>query len=217
MANNTDFLKIMITDVPLFWPRLDQPYRYNSQEGRSEACAATVTGACYSIKWEMGMAEAKDLFQVLKKHYLATRQTNAKLPDFAQVFGMKKDADTGTVYFTAKKRAVSNDGKINKPPVVIGADMKPLDDKAIWSGSRGNLRVLAFAVTDPDGRGGISLLLDVVQVVTAVYGGDNIEEDFGPVKTAASAAALDDFDDTPVTANTTAAAATTPIPEEAEF
>lgn len=212
MSTQSDFLKVMISDVPFFWPRLDQPYRYNNAEKRTEACAPTVTGAGYSIAWDMPMSEARDLFSALKKHYNETRERNRKLPEFAQVFGMKKDEAAGTVRFTAKKRAVSNDGKINKPPTVIDHALKPLDDKAIWSNSRGNLRVLAFAATDPEGKGGISLLLDVVQVVDAVYGGDGIEEDFAPVaKAAVSVAALDDFDtDTP-------AAKAAAVPEDVAF
>ena len=41
----------------------------------------------------------------------------------------------------------------------------------------------AYPATDPDGNGGISLLIDVVQVTHAVYGG----------------ASLDDFDEVPMT------------------
>lgn len=195
----SDFLKVMINDVTFHWPRLDQPYRYNSQEKRSEACAATVTGAGYSIAWDMPTAEAKELHGELKKHYNATKARNAKLPDFSQIFGMKKDDAAGTVRFTAKKRAVKNDGGLNKPPTVVDGELHPLEDKAIWSGSKGSLRVLAFAATDPDGNGGISLLLDVVQVVEAVYGGDGIEDDFSPVKSTKPIADTDfgDDDDTP--------------------
>ena len=216
MANNPDFLKVMIRDVEFFWPRLDQPYRYNAQTKRTEACAAGAPNAGYSIAWDMPMAEAKKLHAELRKHYEACRSRNAKLPEFEQVFGMKKDPNTGTVRFTAKKRAMSADGKINKPPRVLGADLTELGDKAIWSGSKGDLRVLAFASTDPDGAGGISLLLDVVQVKEAVYGGDNLEEDFTPVapgKTAARDLSEFDDDDVPGPAQRTKA----PIPADAEF
>jgi len=192
MANNSDFLKIMVSDVTLHWPRLDHPYRYNNAEKRTEACAATVNGAGYSIAWDMPMDDARALHASLKEHYNACRAGNKKLPEFSQVFGMKKDEEAGTVRFTAKKRAMSNDGKENKPPRVIGGDLTDLDDKGIWSGSTGNLRVLAFPTTDPDGKGGISMLLDVVQVIEAVYGGDGIEDDFAPVK--ASKPMTEDFD-----------------------
>ncbi len=195
MATNNDFLKVLVKDTTFHWPRLDQPYRYNSQEKRTEACAPNVTGAGYSIAFDVTTAEAKTLYGMLKSHYNETRQRNSKLPEFSTVFGMKKDDEAGTVRFTAKKRAVSNSGELNKPPVVIDAKKLPLAEKNIWSMSTGNLRLLAFAATDPDGKGGISLLLDTVQVVNAVYGGDNLD-DFEEVSGGTSITIEDDFDNT---------------------
>lgn len=194
MAANTDFLKVMIKDTTFYWPRLDQPYRYNAQEKRNEPCAPTVANAGYSIAFDMTLAEAKELKKMLEGHYNQARARNSKLPEFSQVFGAKADKEAGTVRFTAKKRAVSNDGKVNPAPKVVGPDLKDLEDKRIWSNSKGNLRVLAFPTTDPDGSGGISLLLDVVQVVEAVYGGDNLEDDFGPAQVGKTLSADDDFD-----------------------
>jgi hypothetical protein len=193
MATNNDFMTLMVHDTTFHWPRLDQPYRYNSQEKRTEACAPTVTGAGYSIAFDVTIAEAKELYAKLKAHYNETRARNNKLPEFSTVFGMKKDEAAGTVRFTAKKRAVSNNGDLNKPPVVIDGHKQPLADKAIWSGSTGSLRLLAFAATDPDGKGGISLLLDTVQVVNAVYGGDNLDG-FDVVEGGTTITATDDFD-----------------------
>lgn len=183
MSGNPDFKKVVIKNVEFNWPRLDQPYRYDPHNERSEACPAEAQGAGYSIAWVMQTADAKKLHGELKAHYADCKSRNSKLPDFHSVFGMKKLEDN-LVQFTAKKRAMSNDGKTNKPPRVVGPDLQDLDDKAIWSGSTGNLRVLAFAATNPqDKSGGISLLLDSVQVMEAQYGSDNLEEDFGPPQT----------------------------------
>ncbi len=212
MAANTDFLKIMVSDTTFHWPRLDQPYRYDAQEKRTEACAASAPNAGYSIAFDMKTDDAKKLHGVLKDHYNATRATKPKLPEFGGVFGMKKDDANGTVRFTAKKRAMTNDGKINKPPVVIGGDKTPLADPAIWSGSKGNLRVLAFATQDPDGKGGISLLLDTVQVIEAVYGGDGLD-DFEQVTSASPMGIADSFGDT----TTQTAPAKSSVPADAEF
>ena len=183
MTQNTDFAKVTVKDVDLLWPRLDQTYRYNAQEKKTEACEPTVTNAGWSINWAMDNAEARKFFEGLKAHYIASRETNRKLPDFTGVFGMKKEKDedgelTGRTIFTARKRAISNAGKHNKVPRVVGPDLKDLEDKAIWSGSVGSVRALAFPTTNPDGEGGISLLLDAVQVIKAVYGSDNLEDDF---------------------------------------
>ncbi len=213
MATNTDFLKVMVTGTTFHWPRLDQPYRYDAQEKRTDACAASAPNAGYSIAFDMTTDDAKKLHGVLKDHYNATRATKPKLPEFGGVFGMKKDAENGTVRFTAKKRAMTNDGKINKPPVVIGGDKRPLADPAIWSGSKGNLRVLAFATQDPDGKGGISLLLDTVQVVEAVYGGDGLD-DFDQVALSNPMGIDDNFSDEPAQK---APAATSSVPTDAEF
>lgn len=215
MATNTDFLKVLVKDTTFHWPRLDQPYRYNSQEKRTEACAPNVTGAGYSIAFDVTMAEAKELHKLLKTHYNESKARNSKLPEFSTVFGMKKDEEAGTVRFTAKKRAVSNSGELNKPPVVIDGQKKPLAEKNIWSGSTGNLRLLAFAATDPDGKGGISLLLDTVQVVNATYGGDNLD-DFEEVAGGTTITADDDFD-APQAKAAAPAAAAAPAPADAEF
>lgn len=215
MATNTDFLKVLVKDTTFHWPRLDQPYRYNSQEKRTEACAPNVTGAGYSIAFDVTMAEAKELHKLLKTHYNESKARNSKLPEFSTVFGMKKDEEAGTVRFTAKKRAVSNSGELNKPPVVIDGQKKPLAEKNIWSGSTGNLRLLAFAATDPDGKGGISLLLDTVQVVNATYGGDNLD-DFEEVAGGTTITADDDFD-APQAKAADPAAAAAPAPADAEF
>jgi hypothetical protein len=216
MATNNDFLKVLVKDTTFHWPRLDQPYRYNNAEKRTEACAPNVTGAGYSIAFDVTMAEAKELHGLLKSHYNATRARNSKLPEFSQVFGMKKDEAAGTVRFTAKKRAVSNSGEINKPPVVIDHLKQPMAEKNIWSGSKGNLRLLAFAVTDPDGKGGISLLLDTVQVVHAVYGGDNLD-DFDTVDGGTTLTADDDFDAPPARQPAPSAAAMAAIPADSAF
>ena len=214
MATNTDFLKVLVKDTTFHWPRLDQPYRYNSQEKRTEACAPTVANAGYSISFDVTMAEAKELHGLLKTHYNATKARNSKLPDFSTIFGMKKDEAAGTVRFTAKKRAIANSGELNKPPVVIDANKQTLVEKNIWSGSTGNVRLLAFAATDPDGKGGISLLLDTVQVVGAVYGGDNLD-DFDQVAGGTTISVDDDFDAPKPTQ--AAKPASAPVPVDAEF
>ena len=216
MAQNADFKTIMVHNTTFHWPRLDQPYRYNKQEGRTEACAPNVNGAGYSIAFEVTMAEGKELHGVLKAHYNDCRSRNPKLPEFSTVFGMKKDQEKGTVRFTAKKKAVSNDGKLNKPPTVIDGRKQPLPEKNIWSNSTGNLRVLAFPTIDPDDRGGISLLLDTVQVVNAVYGGDNLD-DFEEVAGGTTITADDDFETPAPQPAQQQAAARASVPADAEF
>lgn len=189
MARNSDFKKVVVKDVELLWPRLDQTYRYNSQDKVTEACEPGANGAQWSVGFKLPLERAGELKKELLAHYAEAAASNKKLPKDGTIFGAKRmtDADGGAidfVQFTAKKRAVSNDGKPNKKPQVVGPDLSPLegDEAAIWTGSIGSIRALAFPTVDPDGKGGISLLLDAVQVTEPVYGGDTLEDDFGPAR-----------------------------------
>jgi hypothetical protein len=190
---NPDFKKFVFKDVTFAWPRLDQPYRYNPSTEKSEPCPANAQGAAYSLAFTLPNEKAGEVFTEMRAHYEACRTRNAKLPEFSTVFGVKRlkdndGNDTGLAQFTAKKNAMSNDGKENKMPVVVGADHQELEDRAIWGGSTGHVRVLAFPSTNPqDKSGGVTLLLDAVVVTEAQYGGENLDEDFGP------AAVVDDL------------------------
>ena len=208
MANNPIFKKILIKDTELAYPRLNQTFRYNSQEQRSEPCSQTAQGAAWSVSWTMSAEEAKKLYGELKTHYNECKTLDRTLPDFGTVFGMKK-LDNGLVSFRAKKNGTNRNGEPNKAPLVIDGEKNDLADKAIWTGSRGTIRVIAFPSKSPQGEGGISLLLDAVQVTVAEYGDASGMDDFDTVETvvnkvesedpfglpAAKPAASADFDD----------------------
>lgn len=189
MAQNDDFMKVLAKNVTLQYPKLDQTYRFNTQKQASEPCAPTASNAAWSVAFEMSKAEAKPIYDSLVAHYEACRQRNTKLPRFHTVFGMKKLKDehgneTGVIQFTAKRNGMKKDGTPNKAPTVIDGSKAPLADLKIWGGSKGSVRAWAVAVIDPDGKGGISLLLDAVQVTEARYG-DGGMDDFDTVESKA--------------------------------
>lgn len=214
---NPDFKKFVFKDVTFAWPRLDQPYRYNPSTEKSEPCPVNAQGAAYSLAFTMPNEKAAEVFAEMKAHYADCRKRNGKLPEFSTVFGVKKLKDdqgneTGMAQFTAKKNAMSNDGKENKMPVVVGADHQPLTDRSIWGGSEGHVRVLAFPSTNPqDKSGGVTLLLDAVVVTKAEYGGDNLDDDFGPAETVDDLPSGNDFK------ASAEAATSTPAPADAPF
>ena len=175
MASNPVFKKVLLKDIDLAYPRLDNTHRYNSADQRSEPCNPTAQGAAWSVSWSMSHEAAAKLHGELKAHYEECRKRDTTLPAFDKVFGMKK-LDNGLVSFRAKKNGTNRSGEANQPPTVIGADKQPLENKAIWTGSRGTLRVIAFPSKSPQGEGGISLLLDAVQVIEPVYGGDGLDD-----------------------------------------
>jgi len=186
----TDFKPVMIRNVEFKYPRLNGTYRYNTSEKKSEECAPTASNAAYSIAWEMTAEEAKTLHAELKAHY-ETCQTKAP---FSKVFGMKK-LDSGNYEFRAKRNGTNSQGQQNEKPRVIDGMKQPLADLAFWGGSKGSIKVTAYPVTDPEGIGGVSLLIDTVQVTHAVYGGGGLDE-FDEVPTTMSGgvdASLDDF------------------------
>lgn len=184
MANNDDFMKVLAKNVTLQYPKLNQTYRFNTQKQASEPCAPTASNAAWSVAFEMTKEEARPLYEQLKAHYDACRARNSKMPQFKTVFGMKKNEETGTVSFTAKRNGMKKDGTANKAPTVIDGQKQPLADLNIWGGSKGTVRAWAVAVVDPDGNGGISLLLDAVQVTEARYG-DGGMDDFDTVESKA--------------------------------
>jgi hypothetical protein len=180
MANNDDFLKVLMRGT-LQYPKLSQTHRFNTQKQASEPCAPTASNAAWSVEVEMPKEDAKPIYEALKAHYEASRARSPKMPQFAKVFGMKKVKDasgteTGMVRFAAKRNGTKKDGSANAAPTVIDGQKQPLADLAIWGGSKGTVRAWAVAVVDPDGLGGISLLLDAVQVTEAVYGGNGLDD-----------------------------------------
>jgi len=182
MAND-DFHKVVKKNVEFIWPRLDQTYRYNSAEKRTEACSPSVQGAAWSVGWLMDEDAAKELVIECKAHYQGCVARNSKLPSFTKVFGSKRHTDkdgnpTGMVQFTAERKAIANNGAQRPEPTVVDNTGTPVADRAIWGGSKGDIRVFAVPTQDPDGNGGIKLLLDAVVVREAVYGGDNLHDDF---------------------------------------
>jgi len=186
----TDFKPVMIRNVEFKYPRLNGTYRYNTSEKKSEECAPTASNAAYSIAWEMAADEAKTLSADLKTHY-ETCQTKAP---FGKIFGMKK-LDSGNYEFRAKRNGTNSQGALNDKPRVIDGMKQPLADLAFWGGSKGSIKVTAYPVTDPEGVGGVSLLIDTIQITHAVYGGGGLDEFYEVPTTMAGGVdeALDDF------------------------
>ena len=175
---NPDFKKIVIKDALLQWPRLDQTYRYDPTKGGSEPAPQNAQGANWSCGWLMAAEEARELWKELKEHYGECQKRSPTLKPFQTVHGHKK-MDDGTVVFKAKKNGVAKSGAPNKPPELLAGDLTPLADRTIWTGSTGNVRVIAYPSSNPStGESGISLLLDTIQVTKAVYGG--ADDDFTP-------------------------------------
>ena len=175
MATKDDFKKFMLHDKLLQYPKLDQTYRWDNSKESSEPCIQTANQAAWSCSFIVSSGEAEQLWKEFRAHFNERKAANPSIGNFEDVFGMKK-RDDGTVLFRAKKNGTKADGALNKAPKVLDGELNDLADKRIWSGSVGTLRIWAYPAKNPStNKTGISLLLDTVQVTTAVYGSD---EDF---------------------------------------
>ena len=120
----------------------------------------------------MSKDDARKLHAELKAHY---ESCVTKAP-FAKVFGMKELENNGNVMFSAKRNGVNGQGDEN-PKGQLYRRNEAADDGPELLGRLGRqLKVTAYPVTDPNGLGGISLLLDIVQVTKAVYGGGGLDD-----------------------------------------
>ena len=182
--NDSDFQDFMVRNAELLFPRLKDTYRFNSATKRSEPCTPTTTNAAWSAELKVSLAVAKELHAQMKAHYEKCRARNKKLPDFSKIFGFKKLEDGTHAVFSAKKKGVSAAGQPNKRPTVIDHAKQawPEDRLDVWSGTTANVRVRAFPTVDPDAKGGISLLLDVVQILKPAYGGGASLDGFDEVE-----------------------------------
>ena len=174
---NPIFLKKVLKDLVFDYPRIDSTYRFDSANQRSEKCAPTAATASWSIGWSVSKEDAIKFRDEMREHYEACQKIDSGLPEFSKIFGMKK-LDSGLVSFRAKKNGASRDGNVNEAPTVIDGAKNQLADRAIWSGSKGAVRIIAFPTKSPDGTGGISLILDTVQVTHPEYGGSGDDGDF---------------------------------------
>jgi len=194
---NPDFKKIVIKNALLQWPRLDQTYRYDPSKGGSEPAPQNAQGANWSCGWLMAAEEARELWKELKEHYDECQKRSPNLKPFQTVHGHKKMED-GTVVFKAKKNGVNKSGTPNKAPEVLAGDLTVLTDRTIWTGSIGNVRVIAHPASNPStGESGISLLLDTIQVIKAVYNGAQNDDDFAPVQMQTEKVEVEQSDDDP--------------------
>jgi len=200
VADNSDFKKVLAKNVTLQFPKLHQTHRFNTATQRSEPCAPTASNAAWSVAFDMTEADGKSLYNELKAHYAECRTRNTKMPEFKTVFGAKrlKDKDgnfTGMMQFSAKRNGTKKNGDRNEAPTIIDGEKKAMERLDFWGGSVGTVRAWAVAVVDPDGQGGISLLLDAVQVTEAKYGDAAGMDDFDTVEV--KKPDVDPFDDAP--------------------
>jgi len=192
----SDFKDVMIKDVEFNYPKFDQIYRYDHTfkkdddggTGKSVPAKADEQDANWSTKFIMSKEEGTKFWDVCAAHH----KERAPKEKFKTVHGFKQLEDD-RLEFGAKRKAKTAKGKHEMPPMVIDGERKPLENLAISSGSKGNLKVTIFPSYNPSSKEhGISVRLIAIQVTDAVYGGGG--DDMAGFDSIAPAPKLDEDD-----------------------
>ena len=170
----SDFKDVMLKDFEFIYPKFDQIYRYDhtfkkddGNTGKSVPAKADEQDANWSTKFIMSKEEGTKFWNLCEAHH----KERAPKKKFKTVHGFKQLEDD-RLEFGAKRKAKTAKGKHEAPPLVISGDRTPLENLAISSGSRGNLKVTIFPSLNPSsGEHGITVRLIAIQVTDAVYGG----------------------------------------------
>lgn len=189
----SDFKDMMVRDVTFTYPRLDSPYLYNAVERKSEKCSVTTPGASWSCGFTVSKEEASRIWKEAQAHYneCKSRSKDSKMGEFKTIHSYKQNED-GTITFGTKKKCVSSKGTPNKEIRVIDGQKKDLENRAFWSGSKGNIALTMLPTHNPSAKEwGISFLLNAVQVVEPIY--QELQDDFDVVAGSASPAQDDPF------------------------
>ena len=194
----SDFKKIKISNVEFKYPRLDKLYRYDAtikneetgKMGKSVASEPDEQGSNWSCGFHLPKERSTALWDKCVAHF---RDRQGSKIEFKTIAGSKEQED-GSIVFRAKRNAKNKKGQLSEQPKILNGNGKELENKAILSGSRGNITVGIFPANNPNAGGmGISMWLLNVEVTDPQYGYDDAEDldDVNPEV----GLITDDFDD----------------------
>ena len=166
----SDFLTARLMNENFQYPKVNQPYMFDSTARKSVPCQATARGAANSISFLLLAEEALDLWTKAKVHFNSCAARNPKLGSFEAIHSYKK-GDNGSITFTARRKCMTTKGYPSQPIPVVDGNLRPLEDLGFWSGSTGNVKFAMWpSHNQSNNQWGISLLLESVQVVHAIFG-----------------------------------------------
>jgi hypothetical protein len=196
----SDFMQHLLNNVTFMRPRMNQPYRWDSMfknddgnMGKYVACSADDDKAHWSISFEMDKAAATEFWNVAKAHF----QNRNPKEKFAAIHSYR-DLEDGLIQFTAKRNCKTKKGEFTEPPKMVDHNLEKLTDRAIWSGSKGDVNVTMLPTHNPSKKEwGISLMLTSVQVIEARYGGGDDLDGFKKATPPDNPMAVQDNPDNP--------------------
>jgi hypothetical protein len=157
----------IINNVSVLYPRLNQPYRFDSGENKSVPCQWDDEGACYETSFVMEKDEAVTLGRICKEAYKnAASMGKGKWPAEPQRLPAKTvKADDGTTEYHGKCRIKAKYGSDKtQQPKQVDAKRNPFpSDFRLTSGSKANIAVTVVPYNTGT-ESGVSLRIRAVQV-----------------------------------------------------
>jgi hypothetical protein len=189
-------MSYIIPNVEILYPRINQPYRFDSsagERGKSVPCDAFDDGAKYEVKFRMTGEQAKTLYGQMATAYQGAKEKGwpDKLPN-----PFEKEEEGTFVGKAVLKAAYGKDA--TEPPKQFDAKSKELpEDFKLTTGSIGNIAVTFYPYKMAEA--GVSIRLRAVQVIkyvpmeaaspfSAVEGGFQFSTEDNPFEVVAPAA-----------------------------
>jgi len=155
----------IIRDVKALYPRINQPYRFDTTAGRSVPCEASEKDAKYELNFVMTETQARSLYNAMNAVFVTTEDRDDSWPDKLEM-PFKKNEEGN--WIGKSKIAASFKGIATKKPGQFGADNSALaDDFMLTGGSVVHLAIELYPYKMPTSCG-VSLRLRAVQVIDYV-------------------------------------------------
>ena len=152
-------------DVKALYPRINQPYRFDTAAGKRLPCAALEKDAKYELSFVMHTDQAKSLYNAMNAVFVTTEDRDDSWPEKLEM-PFKKNEEGEWV--GKSKIPAAFKGTPTKKPGEYDADNKPLaDDFMLTGGSTVHLAVELYPYKMPTSCG-VSLRLRAVQVIDYV-------------------------------------------------
>jgi hypothetical protein len=193
-------MKKTLQNVEFIYPHLDKPYKYdaakerdNGELGKSVECEPTAPSAAWSTDFEIDKERGIQLYKEAEQLLEAYKRDNKSVKKTEELRGYKEFPDRPDVLrFRAKSVcADSKTGEIRKPPTMVGADLKPIENRDIYTGSKGAISFGASVTLNGNtGAHGVTFWLNAVQVTEPLYSSNDLD---GFVATEKTYDNLEDF------------------------
>lgn len=158
----------IINNVSILYPRLNQPYRFDSAENKSVACKWDEEGASYETSFIMDKDEAVTLGRICKEAWKNASALNNNWPNEPKKMPAKTvKAEDGSTEYHGKCRIRAKYGSDQTQlPKQVDAKRNPFpSDFRLTTGSKANISVTVVPFFMGAENNGVSLRIRAVQVL----------------------------------------------------